>query len=107
MAEAVQDPSLYRSLSRPFASEEAANKNLVSFYEAVTEARSKYGIPDVYVIVLLNATGDCEDEIRLTSTMQRGDSLKAEVMTAMAFGQELRLAKARLADIIAAEEQGG
>lgn len=50
----IHDPKLYRELSQPFASVEAASEALDKFNSEVRELRSKYRIPDVVILTSVN-----------------------------------------------------
>lgn len=51
MKKLKNDPENYRKMSQPHENEEAAKKALDGFYEQVSEARKKFGIADVLIVV--------------------------------------------------------
>lgn len=81
------DFSNYREMSKPFSSIEEANEALNNFYSAVEEARKKFRMMDVHLIVKMNVLrGKAEGEA-LTAA-HYGNTLEGAPMCAWGLGQE-------------------
>jgi len=105
----VQNPKLYRELSVPFESAEAANAALTAFYEEVRELRKKHKITDLHLICQVSANfkdDDGEDEGQLMAVCHFGSELMIEGMTGYAFGKAHADSKARIAKATAAAGKG-
>lgn len=93
MAKRVNDPANYRRMSEPFPSAEEANTALGAFFDAVDEARKKYRMKDVHLVIDMSvmandpATGETFEGAARTSA-HFGDSGKAEEMAAWSLGTE-------------------
>lgn len=83
------NPKLYRELSEPFASAADANTALDAFFQGVEELRKQHRFANVYVIVCASMQGDtADDEQEWQASCHYGDGLRAEAMTAWAYGRE-------------------
>jgi hypothetical protein len=83
------NPKLYRELSEPFPSAEAGAAAVEAFIADMEEARKKHRIPDVSLVLGFNAVGSDDSEGTYVVNTHYGDSLKAVVMLADAYGREL------------------
>lgn len=77
----------YRKMSEPFPSVEEANVALKNFYRAVEEARKKFHIMDVHVIVKMNVLRGETEGAAMTSA-HYGNTLEGAPMCAWGLGQE-------------------
>lgn len=83
----IQNPSLYREMSKPFPTADAADDAIRDFIRDVRIAREKNKIQDVYIVLsVIVATEDGEQNAILSS--HHGDANKAESMAAWAAGYE-------------------
>lgn len=88
MRKAKKDPDLYRRMSAPFLGNEEANAALDAFFEELSVIREKHRIGNVHTIVAVSALDREGQEGELISRLHLGDGLKAEAMTAYAYGSE-------------------
>lgn len=82
------DNEMYRTLSVPFESVEAAQAALIAFAEGMYELRIKHKIRNVYAVCDVTAKDADGDEGDSTVVFHYGDSLRRLPMTAYAFGIE-------------------
>lgn len=88
--ELIRDPSTYRAMSEPYATEQESSDALNAFFRELRELRIKHRIADTYTIAsvsVIDASG--EEGERITSGFN-GSSAKALSMVAWAFGREQR-----------------
>ena len=95
----AKNPALYRTLSIPHETREAANDALAKFFAAVEAARIEHRVPDVTVIVAVR-TKDGEEEYDLATRAHYGDSLRELVMIADAYGHAKAEHEALIAKLI-------
>lgn len=81
------NPKRYRELSEPYPSEEVANQMLEGFFEAVSEARIKFKVPDLLMVAMVTALNSDGKEQLSMSQSSFGDWQKAEGMAAYAYGR--------------------
>lgn len=86
MMRAERELGKYRILSEPVSKDEA-NKNIAAFFEAVSEAREKFHIPDVLCVVSVVVSYE-SGEGQATMYFCAGDAGHTESLAAYAFGQE-------------------
>ena len=79
------DSTLYRELSKPFATNEEANTAVARFFDAVEAARREFRIPDVVVACEIGVESE-EGEVRAGADCQFGDELKQLPMVARLYG---------------------
>lgn len=96
----VNDLGLYRALSQPFESYEAANEAIEAFMTAVRDLREKHRLQNVHVIVSGLAVGPAGEEGRWMTSAHNGDELLAEAMVAWAFGRESVFRQERIAEAV-------
>jgi hypothetical protein len=77
---------------------EKANEALGKFCDELAELRKKHKMPDVYTIIHASYIGEDGQEKQFLLPAQMGDALKAEGMTAWAYGYEQAERKARIDD---------
>lgn len=85
-AGAIENPSLYERLSKPFTSFEEANARFEDFFEGVRELRTRYEIRDVAIVVcdrVVRDDGELQDVITCASN---GDASKVRMLHAWALG---------------------
>lgn len=101
LKDADPDPDLFRQMSKPFVSMDAANEAMRAFFQGVKELREQHGIATVYVIVhdSVRHDGDKPPQDVMTSAMW-GDWLRGEMLTAWALGQEQAVRQERIADVM-------
>ena len=80
------DPKLYRKLSEPFESQEAANSALQAFQEELYELRVKHRIRDLAFVAQIVIAKD-EDEFEAMVSNHYGDSLKEVILFGYAYGR--------------------
>lgn len=95
----TSNPGLYRRLSEPHESVEAANAAIREFDSAIAIIREQYRIPDVIVICGVIAMRD-QVEIDAQVTLTYGDSAHHEIMIARALGQLQGERQRRLTDAL-------
>lgn len=86
----MKNPKLFREMSVPFASAEAANQAVEAFYVELGELRKKHKLTNVYTVINASyATTDPEDdEAEFFTSSMFGDFLRAESLVAWALGRE-------------------
>lgn len=82
------NPKLYRELSAPFESTEAANKSLEAFAKDLEEIRAKHKVCDVVAVLQVNALNKDGEEGLMVATIAFGDPMNKPVMLAQALGKE-------------------
>lgn len=83
----MKNPKLYRELSEPFASPEAANDAINAFLEDLGAIREKHRILNVLCVVSGTMIERGEETEYMTS-LSYGDSLRRPLMAAWAYGSE-------------------
>lgn len=86
MKKLKNDPENYRKMSQPHENEEAAKKALDGFYEQVSEARKKFGIADVLIVVKDSIMHDDGREGVFFHNAQYGAQVNGVAMAAYAYG---------------------
>lgn len=82
----VNNPSLYRELSVPFAGPEQADAALSAFYTELYELRVKHRVQDVLIVVQASVKYPDEDEGEVCSCVHFGKDDNAENLAAYALG---------------------
>ena len=77
---------LYRELSEPFESTEAANAAVKGFSDAVEEARSKFRMRDLYCVMQFDYVTE-SGEVTGGYTVAFGDEMRHEQMLAYSLGR--------------------
>lgn len=85
----TRNTTLYRELSKPHKSPDAANEALQAFFADVQAARKRHGLPDVLIVAACNVQYP-EREGRACTWLHCGDARVAEPMAAFALGQAAR-----------------
>lgn len=80
------DPENYARNAVPHKDLKSAQENLSAFYEAINDARNKYRVVDVAVVVAMNITQKGKTG-RALSTAYFGDGQEAEGMLSYALGE--------------------
>lgn len=89
MSEFRSNPKLYRELSEPFASVEAAEEAANGFMKEIADIRTKYRMRDVYVALGFSHTNIATgEECGAIVSGGLGDAFQWEVLLAHALGQE-------------------
>ena len=96
----LSNPSLYRELSKPFPTKEAANAALVAFQEELGELRKKHRLADVTVVVSVSITYPDGEEGDAMIVGGYGSTTKRESMLAYAYGKERAENEAALAKML-------
>jgi hypothetical protein len=96
----TKNPARYRKLSEPFESFSKANEALDEFYEGVEALREKCKLPDIHIIVRVNATTEGGEEADAFSTAHSGDSMLAESMVAYALGRLQRQRQEAIGELL-------
>lgn len=101
----TQAPALYRKLSEPFASNDAAEAAIEAFYNDLTAIRAKHRIPDLSIVAQVNVLteGDLATpptEVEKACSMHYGNKLNQVPMLAMALGQARRSLDEELGKLI-------
>ena len=94
------NPALYRRLSEPFPSIEAANSALVAFFADVEAARERHRIADVTVLCEVSHVLEGE-EVRASASGMMGDSARVLPMIAREFGAAQQRHKEQIALVVA------
>ena len=101
MLQKTSNPKLYRELSVPFESTDAAQAAIEAFISDLEASRAKHKIADVVTVIEVNAiSGDGREGV-MTLSMGFGDQIKKASMLAMALGKERQLFTENLAVLIA------
>lgn len=95
------NPDLYREMSQPFANADEAEKALTGFFEELGELRKKHRIANAYTIIAVMVVGSDGEEGEVVTSGMYGDSLRAESLTAWAFGHESAQRQEKIAKLIA------
>jgi hypothetical protein len=95
----INDPSLYRRMSEPHESLEAANAAWLAFYADVRAAREKHRIPDVLIVAELPFI-DNGEESRAPVCSTIGNARIAVELAAFAYGQEVKAKDRRIASAV-------
>lgn len=88
-----KDPGLYRKLSEPFESDEAANAALLAFQDELYELRVKHRIKDLAWVAEINIArpvdGDDDSECEFPAIVSNhyGDSMRSASLFAYAHGE--------------------
>jgi hypothetical protein len=90
------DPANYRAMCVPHEGAEAANFALQAFAKDVEEARRKYRIKDVLVVLEVAVRYDDEHEDGAITRFSFGDLAKAAELAAYAYGAESEAFRERL-----------
>lgn len=94
------DPELYREISKPFPSAEAASEAIDAFYDELYELRRKHKIPDVLVVMQVNGmTRDGQEGTMILSGMI-GGAMYEESLAAYALGEASARRQEKIAAII-------
>lgn len=101
------NPGLYRKLSEPFPSKEAANEALRKFNEELSALREKYRLADVHVLVQINAITESGEEGIFNSEMGFGDQRLVGTMLAMSLGREQARRESEIATLLKLARKGG
>ena len=100
------DAEMYRKCGEPHADIDALNDAFAGFHEAVQEAREKYRITEVQVILKARyISGD--DELEGITIGGYGDSLQAVSMIAWALGKEQAAQQTATAKLLAGVVKAG
>lgn len=97
------DPENYRKMSEPHTSQDAANKALQAFFDAVEKLRNEHHIQDVHVIAKTNAINKDGREQAGILSAHFGHMLEAAPMCAWSLGQ----AQAEYQQIVGEYLKGG
>lgn len=100
MTDVQSNPELYRQLSAPFESSDAANEAIRAFVTDLRELRERHRIRDVHVIISADVIYG-EREGTVITDAHYGDSLRAEQMLAWALGREQAEHKEFIAKLLA------
>ena len=85
----VDDPDNYEALSLPFESADAANAEIVAFWEDVRLARQKHKLADVHIIVYTSFKAG--SEVKHAATFGHyGNGALAMVMCADSIAEEAK-----------------
>lgn len=102
------NPGRYREMCVPHEDAEAMSRAYQAFADAVSDARVKYRIADVYVIAKMHAyVGEGDDEGAAMLTSQFGNSSEALHLLAYAYGYEKRAREENLARLLAGKKKEG
>jgi hypothetical protein len=80
------DPKLYREMSVPHETMDAAMAEAAAFTEGLKELRQRHRIPDLYVVAEMNAISDDGSEKGIVFSLGIGNSSRHEVLAARALG---------------------
>ena len=83
----IEDPGLYRRLSEPFPSFNAANDAINAFNVDLRAIREKHKIPDIVFVIAVSAIGDDGDVGDFVLGGGHGDGLKDESLFAYGFAK--------------------
>ena len=100
------NPGLYRKLSEPFPSKEAANDALEKFQQELSALREKYRLADMHVLVQINVITESGEEGIFNSEMGFGDQRLVGTMLAMAMGREQSRRESELATLLNLARKG-
>lgn len=81
------NPALYRQLSEPFPTVDAADAAINGFNTELRALRAKYKLPDVHVIMMGSCIHESGEEGHFMLNTHHGDASRAEIMTAWALGK--------------------
>lgn len=95
------NPKLYREMSIPFLSHQAASEAVTAFHEELGELRRKHKIPDLYVVAEVGYL-DGDEEYASRGAMHYGSMEKRESMAAWAAGFEAAESRRRIEDTVVA-----
>ena len=95
-----QNQKLFREMSQPHESRDALNKAHEAFYEELGELRKKHKIANV-VTIIEDSYDNGKDESSMLTAFAYGDGLKAESMSAYAYGTFKRKREEMLASLLA------
>lgn len=82
----IQDNELYRELSIPFESVDAANDNIQKFCDELYDLRAKYRIRELMFAIRIGCKRDDGEEADATIVNHFGSSLQMESIAAFAYG---------------------
>jgi hypothetical protein len=99
----AKDPSLYREMAAPFENADVANAAFKAFFADLGEIRKKHGITNVYVVIGGSIKNpDVEGgEREVIVNLMYGDQLRAESMTAWAYGYEQAERESKVSSMVA------
>ena len=100
------NPSLYRQLSEPFPTPEAASAAIEAFWEELEEIRKKHKIPDVHMVLAWKSLGSDGQPGEYTASAHLGNELMAEPMAAYAYGKEQADRRERIASVVERASKG-
>jgi hypothetical protein len=94
------DLNLYREMSQPFMTAEAATDALQAFFEDLGELRKKHEIPDLVCAVKMGYLTSDGVEVDGMSYVSYGDQMNVEPMAAYLYGQAAKDRQEFLAKIV-------
>jgi hypothetical protein len=106
MSAEIHNADVYREMSEPFESLEAADAALAAFDKELRELRVKHKITDVLCVTHFNTLINGKEQEHFATSLV-GSVLMGEGMAAYAFGSEKARARQRIARLLAEAAKGG
>lgn len=94
------NPSLYRELSQPFPTIEAAQAALDAFRLELAELRKKHKIPDIAIVTQFDYFTAGQEWASGVLSFSYGNQMGTEAMYAYAYGQAVRDRQARIGELL-------
>ena len=96
----INNPAMYRELSRPFETIEDANEALTAFEKDLYELRVKHRIPDLLFVMRVSVLYEDGEEGAPVAVGMFGDENQMESLAGVAYGRANAERQERIAKVV-------